>query len=268
MSTAPINITRDASQGVREDTAELASWALSDIASIRSEHSPSRHLSSSAVQHHSYLSSQLDQGDLTRHDSNSSSRPEAIQEVSEPTSPGSSQSSQQSRCQSALAEMIRNSPPTEEDSDESDEDESPATADVHPVTVREGIISQPSEQTTLLGKRTAYGSIKDLEGQRVARPEPMNRIRDAMQQYKAQFARTVRMAFHPKLWQYRDGMLNYGCRMERPPESWTRQNVLKYGVRIPASFVPCVLLGLLLTILDALSYGEPREIQMPVTANC
>lgn len=267
MSAAPINITRDASQAVREDTAELASWALSDIASVRSEHSPSRHFSSSAAQHHSYLSSQLDQGDLTRHDSNSSSRPEVIQEVSEPTSPGSSHSSQQSRHQSALAEMIRNSPPTEEDSDRTDEDESPATADVHPVTVREGIISQPSEQTTLLGKRTAYGSIKDLEGQRVARPEPMNRIRDAVQQSKAQIARIVRMASYPKSWEYRPGTLNYGCRMARPPDSWTRENVLKYGVRIPASFVPCVLLGLLLTILDALSYGELKEIQMSARAN-
>lgn len=242
MLIAPINITRDASQGVREDTAELASWALSDIASIRSEHSPSRHLSASAAQHHSYLSSQLDQGDLSRYDSNSSSRPEAIQEVSEPTSPRSSHSSQQSRCQSALAEMIRNSPPIEEDSDETDEDESPADTEVHPVTVREGIISQPSEQTTLLVKRTAYGSIKDLEGQRVARPGPMNRFRDAIQQSKTQIARTVRMASHPK--------------------SWNRQEVLKYGVRIPASFVPCVLLGLLLTILDALSYGEPKENQI------
>ena len=244
MSTGPINITRDASQGVREDTAELASWALSDIASNRSEHSPSRHHPSSTAQHHSYLSSQLDQIDSTRHESNSSPRPEAIQEVSEPTSPGSS--SQHSECQSALTEMIRNSPPTEEDSHGTDEDESPATADVHSVTVREGIISQPSEQTTLLGKRTAYGSIKDLEGQQVARPEAKSRIRVAMQQSKSQTARIVRVASNPK--------------------SWNRQEILEYGVYIPASLVPCVILGLLLNILDALSYGEPQEIQTAVRA--
>lgn len=244
MSTGPINIARDASQGVREDTAELASWALSDIASNRSEHSPSRHHSSSTPQHHSYLSSQLDQVDLTRHESNSSPRPEAIQEVSEPTSPSSSHSSQQSQCQSALTEMIRNSPPTEEDSHGTDEDELPATADVHPVTVQEGIISQPSEQTTLLGKRTAYGSIKDLEGQQVARPEPKSRIRVAMQQSKAQTARIVRVASNPK--------------------SWNRQEILEYGIYIPASLVPCVILGLLLNILDALSYGEPQELRTAV----
>lgn len=247
MSIGPINITRDASQGVREDTAELASWALSDIASNRSEHSPSRYHPSSTAQHHSYLSSQLDQVDSTRHESNSSPHPEAIQEVSEPTSPGSSPSSQQSECQSALTEMIRNSPPTEEDSHGTDEDEPPAVAGVHAVTVREGIISQPSEQTTLLDKRTAYGSIKDLEGQQVARPEPRNIVRVAMQQSKSQTARIVRVASNPK--------------------SWNRQEILKYGFYRPASLVPCVILGLLLNILDALSYGEPQELQTAVRAN-
>lgn len=238
MSTAPVNITRNASHGVREDTAELASWALSDIASNRSEHSPSRHHTSSTTQHHPLLSSQLDQDRLSRHESNTSSRPEAIQEVSEPTSPQSSPSSQKSQCLSALTELIRNSPPTEEDSHGTDEDESPTTAGVQPVTVREGIISQPSERTTLLGKRTAYGSIKDLEGQHLARPELSNRIRAVWQRSKEQTARIVRTASNPK--------------------SWDRQDILEYCVRQPASFVPPVILGLLLNILDALSYGEPQ----------
>lgn len=235
MSTAPVNIIRDASQGVREDTAEIASWALSGIASNRSEHSPSRHHTSSTPQHHSYLSSQLDQDDLIRHASNTSSRPEAIPEVPEPASPQSSRSSQKSQCLSALTELIRNSPPTEEDSQEADEDESPTTAGVHPVTVREGIISQPSERTTLLPKKTAYGSIKDLEGQQVAKHEPKFQIRAVLQRFKEQTARIIRVASSPK--------------------SWDRQNILEYGVRQPASLVPPVILGLLLNVLDALSYG-------------
>lgn len=234
-SHAPVNIARNASQGVREDTAELASWALSDIASNRSEHSPSRHHTSSIAQHHSFLSSQLDQDDLSRHESNTSARPEAIQEVSEPTSPQSSRSSQKSQCQSALTELMRNSPPSEEDSQGTDEDESPTTAGVQPVTVREGIISQPSERTTLLGERTAYGSIKDLEGQQLARPELSHQIRAVWQRSKKQAARIVRIASNPK--------------------SWDRQEILEYGIRQPASFVPPVILGLLLNILDALSYG-------------
>ena len=237
MPTAPVNIIRNTSQDVREDTAELASWALSDIASNRSEHSPSRHHTSSTTQNHSYLSSELAQDDVIRHGSSTSSRPEAIQEVSEPISPQSSKSSQKSQSQSALTELIKNSPLIEEDGQVTDEGDSPTTAGVHPVTVREGIISQPSEQTSLLGKRTAYGSIKDLEGQHVARPKPANRIRAALHRSQEQTARMIRVASNSK--------------------SWDRQLLLEYGFRQPASFVPPVVLGLLLNILDALSYGEP-----------
>ena len=238
MSIAPVNITRNASHGVREDTAELASWALSDIASNRSEHSPSRQHTSSTAQHPPFLSSQLDQDHVSRHESNASSRPGAIQEVSEPTSPQSSLSLQKSQCLSALTELIRNSPPTEENGHGTDEDEIPTTAGVRPVTVQEGIISQPSERTTLMGKRNAYGSIKDLEGQQLARPELLNRIRAVWQRSRNQTARIVRTASNPK--------------------SWDRQEILEYGVRQPASFMPPVILGLLLNILDALSYGEPQ----------
>ena len=231
MSTAPLNITRNASQGVREETAELASWALSDIAS-------SGHHTSSTTQHHSHLSSQMDQDDLSRHESITSSRPQAIQEVSEPTSPQSSHSSKKSQCQSALTELIRKSPRTEEESHGMDEDHPPTPAGVHPVTVREGIISQPSERTMLLGRKTAYGSIKDLEGQQVARSEPTNRIKAVLHRSKEQTARIIRVASNPK--------------------SWDRRKMLEYGVRQPASFVPPVILGLLLNVLDALSYGKPQ----------
>ena len=221
---------------MREDTAELASWALSDIVSNRSEHSPARNRTSSTAQHHSSLSNQLDQDEMSRHESNTSSRPGAIQEVSEPTTPQSFHSSQTSQGQSALTELIRNSPPTEEDSQGTDEEESPTTAGVHPVTVREGIISQPNERTPLLGKKTAYDSIKDLEGQQAGGFRPKKHIRAILQRSKEKTARIVRVASNPK--------------------SWDHQSILEYGVRQPASFLPPVMLGLLLNILDALSYGE------------
>ena len=221
---------------MREDTAELASWALSDIVSNRSEHSSTRHRASSTAQQHSSLGSQLDQDEISRCESNTSSRPGAIQEVSEPTSPQSSHSSQTSQSQSALTELIRNSPPTEEDSHGTDKEESPTTAGVHPVTVQEGIISQPSERTSLLGKKTAYGSIKDLEGQQAGKVEPKNQMRAVLRRFKEKTARLGRVASNPK--------------------SWDHHRILEYGVRQPASFVPPVMLGLLLNILDALSYGE------------
>ena len=180
----------------------------------------------------------MDHDDLIRHGSNTSSRPEAIREVPEPISPQSSHSSQMSHGPSALTELIRNSPPTKEDGHGTDEDEPPTTAGLHPVIVQEGIISQPSERTTILRKRTAYGSIKDLEGQQVARPEPKNRIKAVLQQSKEHTAHIVRVVSNPK--------------------SWDRQNLLEYGFRQPASFVPPVILGLLLNILDALSYGDSQ----------
>lgn len=183
----------------------------------------------------------MDLDDLTRHESNTSSRPEAIQEVPEPTSSQSSHSSQMSHGQSALTELIRNSPPTEEDIPETEEDELHATASLYAVTVREGIISQPSEQTTLRGKRTAYGSIKDLEGQQVARAEPENRIRAVLQRSRERTVCIVRAVSNLK--------------------SWDRRYVLEYGVRQPASFVPPVILGLLLNILDALSYGDTQVLR-------
>ena len=237
MSIATSNIARDTSQGVREDTAELASWALSDIASNRSEHSPSRVHTSPTPQHLPYQSCQLNQEDLKRHTSNSS-RPEAIEEVPEPKSLQSSQSSQKSHVHSALTELLRNSPPTEEDSHSTDEDESPTVTGLHPVTVQEGIISQPSERTRLLDNKTAYGSIKDLESQQVARSEPTTRIDAVLQRSREHTAHVVRVVSSPK--------------------SWDRHDILEYGIRQPASFVPPVILGLLLNILDALSYGDTQ----------
>lgn len=218
----------------------MASWALSEIASNRSEHSPTQNRNFSTTQHHSYLSSQIDQDDLTRHESNTSSRPEAIQEVPEPTSSQSSDSSRMSHGQSALTKLIRNTPPTDEDILEIEEDLH-ATAGLYPVTVREGIISQPSERTTLGSKRTAYGSIKDLEGQQVAGAKPENRMKAVCQRSREGTVRIVRAVSNLK--------------------SWDRRDVLEYGVRQPASFVPPVLLGLLLNILDALSYGDPQELR-------
>lgn len=40
------------------------------------------------------------------------------------------------------------------------------------------------------------------------------------------------------------------------PKSWNRQTIWTYGFLQPVSYVPPVILGLLLNILDALSYGS------------
>ena len=223
---------------MREDTAELASWALSDIASSRSEHSPARHhISSIAHQRTSSPSIGVpDQEDPGRRVSNESSRPGVIEEVSEPSSPQSSHSSRRSLHTSALTEMIRNSPPTEDDSQDTDEEEVFNTAGVHPVTVGEGIISQPSERTSLLKKRTAYGSVKDLECQNLYGKDSPSTFSIAVRQCRETTARVIRKA--------------------TKPNSWNRQDIWRYGFRQPLGYIPPVILGLLLNILDALSYGD------------
>ncbi len=234
---APVDISRSASQGVREDTAELASLALSEVTNSRSEHSPARHHTSSAARRRSdaYFGGHSEQGDLTPRKSSESSRPGRIEEVSELSIPHSSHSSQQSHCQSALTEMIKKFSPTEEDSSDTDDEEPLGTAAIPPVTVREGIISQPGERTGLLGQRTAYGSIKDIENQKTYNEVQRSKGSILLQQFMKCISGATRVAMSPK--------------------SWSRHYLWEYGIRQPANLLPPVILGLLLNILDALSYG-------------
>ncbi len=134
--------------------------------------------------------------------------------------------------------MIKKSTPTEGDNDDTDEEEPLGTAAIHPVTVREGIISQPSERTRLLAKRTAYGSIKDIESQKTSDEVQTSKRSLALQQIKECASGVVRVAMSPK--------------------SWNRRDLWEYGMRQPASLLPPVILGLLLNILDALSYGDMK----------
>lgn len=46
------------------------------------------------------------------------------------------------------------------------------------------------------------------------------------------------------------------ARMVVNPKSWDRKAIWEKGVKEPASFVPPVILGVLLNVLDALSYGK------------
>ena len=185
----------------------------------------------------------MEQDDLSHHESNDPSRPGVIEEVSEPTSPDSLQSSRVSHGTSVLTEMVRTSPPTEEGSTETREDDLPSRSGVQPVTVREGIISQPDEQTALLLRKVAYGSdeskkygsLKDLESQGAGVGGRVSQIR----------------------WRLRRSIEHSGYLLKRiaSPKSWDRKAIVEHGLRRPASYVPPVMLGLLLNVLDALSYG-------------
>ena len=236
---APIDITPNASQGVREDTAELASWALSDIASNRNAQSPSRRRASPNQQNdEAHLSN-----DLSHRTSNESTRPEAIVEVSEPSTPHNETVSPHSRSLSALTELISQSPATEDSLNDTEDEEAIDSSGVLPVTVREGIISQPNERTSLLLKKVAYGSdctpthgsVQDLEDQ-----NPICGIWG--KKVKGVYVQSKRQAVH-------------AMRIAKNPKSWNNKQMFQQAVQRPASYIAPVILGLLLNVLDALSYG-------------
>ena len=239
---APVDLAHNISSGIREETAELASWALSDISSIRSGTSPTRpHASAfnnAAANPDPSIRGRLDHESLTRHESNESSHPDVIREVSEPASLERIPYSNRSPGTSILTELIKNSPPTEETSPATEEDFAFDSSGITPVVISRGIISQPHERTLLSLKKnqvSSYGSIHDIESQTVHK-------------------RLVSKLRSDLTWSIEYVYSSMGIFMN--PKSWNRQAIWENGILQPASYVPPVILGLLLNILDALSYGK------------
>ena len=255
---APIDITHSTPKDVREDTAALASFAMPDVASQQPSSSyGDRHPPpASGWSEVDPSSGRLrDKNVLSPERSNDSSRPEVILEVSEPTSPKSVSSAQPSPS-SALSDLFRQ--PMEESSD-LDEASVSDTKGPPPAVVGEGIISQPSERTTLLLKKAAlgfenkgapvYGSTQDVEGQNLPGETLCITTR-----------RTVMNTLE-------EGVTF--CRGILSPKSWDKRAVWVHGLREPANYIPSVVLGLLLNILDALSYGnEPYAPKVRIVLIC
>jgi sulfate permease, SulP family len=143
-----------------------------------------------------------------------------------------------------LTQLIRSSPPKEPTPGVDDmagaED---AETDFGSVTIGNAVLSQPHEQTSLLqrdgsGKTRFYGlqgSPEDIEQQELAEGNQLWRLQTKLR-----------------------GLVNAGrqtARIVLSPKSWNRRNIWKQAVMRPVSCLPAVLLGLLLNILDALSYG-------------
>ena len=146
---------------------------------------------------------------------------------------------------SLLSAFLQKSPIHAQGNDDQEEDDSSFDSKgIQPAIVGQGIISQPSECTTLLLTRTAYGSGEprdygatgDLESQKMLQESLTTNLQRC-------FAETREMG--SKI-----------CRFITNPKSWDKRELWVHTIREPASFVPPVILGLLLNILDALSYGE------------
>ncbi|KAL9123094.1 MAG: hypothetical protein Q9187_000345 [Circinaria calcarea] len=250
-SPGPADTSQHASQTIREDTAELASWALSDAASVRSG-TPPRCYNTSALNNtlnnrDTDLDIPSDQ-DLPTIDTVSLDRPDVIQEVSEPVSPESKPSSRKSPSTSILTELFRNATPAEEEiTDEEDLHSTPDDADVQTVTVRNGILSQPHERTSLLNGKTCLDS-SDLSPYRLHRDiESLEGIRPGLM-----------TTFRYSISRPNEYAVTLGRRV-MSPKTWGLKAVWRMGIIKPAGYIPAVILGLLLNILDALSYGKAAD---------
>ncbi|KAJ5905541.1 uncharacterized protein N7473_002457 [Penicillium subrubescens] len=220
----PTDPAHYALDGLREQTAELATYGLSlNKKPLRGRTSLPPGLD--------IFRSQLQHSPSASHDGIASSHPtvgeDSLDSHSVLIDPASASAS------SALTEMIRqpgvgladeNAKPIEDTSF------SPLS------TIDDESEPRDTERTSLLSKTRSksphhYGSIEDIEGQGGA-------------------ARRASNAFTKSV-----SAVGKWSRIASNPKSWDRRAIWKEGVVYPVSLIPAVVLGLLLNILDALSYG-------------
>ncbi|TVY46136.1 Uncharacterized protein LSUB1_G000015 [Lachnellula subtilissima] len=242
---APIDSALNA-QSVREDTAELASYALSDRASARST-SPRR----SAQTHlESFFSNESDSESFMNREAEALHQA-TIPEVSEPASPENSSGSDKTPGTSVLSNMLKTSPPSTSPPQQEEEAlRKPAVTEYESETSsdRGGLIIssngvQQDERAPLLGKGPIeqrhhpdwiHGE-QDLERQEMRRKGSWPKLHNVILWYKGKCFDVARNVLNPK--------------------KWDRTLLWNLAVVTPVGFLPAVILGLLLNILDALSYG-------------
>ncbi|KAI5923254.1 cyclic nucleotide-binding domain-containing protein [Camillea tinctor] len=235
-------------RSVREDTAELASYVLTDkdkrnssFLSRRPSSSP--HAGREALPFHN---------DQSLSEDSQPSNEETIEEVSEPPSPNDSAEDDADAGPSMLSSMLRRSPPG------SLRDPVP-TNEGHPSDRRlpsshvpnrssrrsplangHGSEDVPSEETPLLLAKShdpeSPAEVSDLEDLENQKPRAQSR-------YKWNI-----------IWQKPGGKVHdlAAC---LNPKSWDRHAIWENCVADPVRCLPAVIVGLLLNVLDALSYG-------------
>jgi len=233
-------------KSVREDTAELASYALSDKASIRSS-SPSRRSAQTHLE--SYFQHPMD-GESASNRSEGL-RNHIIEEVSEPVSPEEDpidRSPGTSVLTGLLRRSLSRSPPDSEDEEDDDGSHGEEEGEFDSrqgrlIITSNGIKLDATERTPLVRKG---GSVethhpdwihaqRDIEAQEVRQKISWSKLQQAM------------------LWPKEKG---YDiAKVVSNPSTWDRSAMWENAVLAPAAAMPAVILGLLLNILDALSYG-------------
>jgi SulP family sulfate permease len=111
------------------------------------------------------------------------------------------------------------------------------------IITSDGVRVDDSERTPLLGKDTTFETHhpdwirgqQDLERQELRHRISWSKLRNITHWPKEKGLSIVRTVLNPK--------------------SWNRRAIVQKSVREPIGYLPAVILGLLLNILDALSYG-------------
>ena len=246
-SAAPIDSAQYA-QSVREDTAELASYALSDKASIRSGSPPQRF---AAAHLDAYLQQPTD-SETTSVRESEGLRHHIIEEVSEPVSPEEGEPSR-SPGTSVLADLLRRSPPSTSPPDNmeaEDDDQSKGgkenevnSSQGRLIITSNGVKMDATERTPLIGKDAAIEEQHTdwIAGQRDIEAQESRR--------KASWPKLQNVILWPKEKGYDI------AKIVANPKAWDRKAIWDNAVMAPIECLPAVILGLLLNILDALSYG-------------
>ncbi|KAI9670573.1 MAG: hypothetical protein M1831_005793 [Alyxoria varia] len=228
-----------ASHGVREHTAELASLFLTNSLPPSS----GLHRSRSVTDFTSPYGQPFFESDRL---SGGPARPDVIVESPGATSPGEdTEASPPQRHASALASMFKDERPAASlnRSDESSDTQRPEAMGSSPSTGSVGSVRRAAtERTPLIAKQNIWdenqkhpsGRSNDLE-QQPLRPEKKTQWQQMRSEVGRRISKVVRISAHPKEW--------------KPKTVWRKVVVLPFGL------LPCVFLGLLLNVLDALSYG-------------
>ncbi|PGH36828.1 hypothetical protein GX50_00285 [[Emmonsia] crescens] len=219
------------SRGVREETAELASLALFNGEQDRTDTAfPEPQMSMP-----NNLGMFVDgQRDINR-SPETQSQSGRTEELSEPHSPTKGSHPSRNYSTSALTTMIRDSTPKRNDHGLSEE-LIPEDSSHPALTLSRNSTMPDTERTSLVlnaarTKSRDYGTIPvDVEGQ-ITRYKPLDKFR-------AICTRGGAWCLH---------CLN--------PKAWDRRIIWQKGIVYPTSLLPSVFLGLLLNVLDALSYG-------------
>ena len=251
VALAPIDSAQFA-RSVREDTAELASYVLSDKKDKRNASFLARRSSASTRLRPDTSVTQDGpdhQGDLLASE-------EAIaEEDSEPSSP------EVDIGPSVLSSMLRRSPPQSPGGPSVGHDDrqdighhgplllTPETSSHHedPLVSLNSRGASLSETTPLLGPKpgqpgtpSSTSEFGDIEAQKPKSRSFLKRYILPAGAHSGSKLQNITGAMHPK--------------------TWDRRVIWQHAVVAPARCVPSVIVGLLLNILDALSYGEYKAL--------